>query len=108
VSKPQEVYIVETTCGSWDEASTLGRALVEQRMCACCHFVPIRSCYHWEGVLHESEEILLRLKVIKTQLDSTLTYVKIHHPYTVPELIVTKVSCHNPSYVRWLAMEEGV
>lgn len=100
-----KVYIVETTCGSREEANTLGRALVEQGVCPCCHFVPIQSCYRWEGAVQNSDEILLRLKVLKTHLEGALNYIRTHHPYKVPELMVAEVSCHNPSYFRWLKEE---
>jgi periplasmic divalent cation tolerance protein len=107
VSKERcQLYIVETAFGSEDEAYALARALIEQKLCACCHCMPIRSLYRWGGGVCDSEEVLLRAKVLKSHLDSLVAYIRAHHSYEVPELMVSEVSCHNPSYVRWLE-EQG-
>ena len=51
------------TAASVEEAKTIGRALVEERLAACVNVVPgMVSVYRWEGALEEAEEAVLIAK----------------------------------------------
>jgi periplasmic divalent cation tolerance protein len=100
--KSNEVFVVETTCGSTKEANQLGRGAVEAELAACCHLVPIRSCYRWHGKVQEAEEVLVRWKVSHADVEPLIAYVKTHHSYEVPELFVIDLTCKNPAYQQWV------
>lgn len=51
------IYI---TTGSKEEASKIGRAVVEDRLAACANVLPgITSMYWWEGAVQENGEVAL-------------------------------------------------
>jgi len=67
-----DVTIIFVTAGSEDEAMTIGRKLVEERLVACVNVIPrIRSIYWWKDEICNADEYLM---VMKTR--STL-----FHPY---------------------------
>ena len=52
--------LVLTTVGNHEDAITISRALVEERLCACAQIQLIESVYRWnDGVVEEPEYRLL-------------------------------------------------
>jgi periplasmic divalent cation tolerance protein len=98
--------VVLCTCASRDEAEKLGRLLVERRLAACVNLVPgVKSIYHWQGVVEESEEVMLVIKSSRElfgRLKEALSHV---HSYEVPELIALPVLDGAESYLAWMDRE---
>src|SRR5262249_20411935 len=58
-----EAIVVLVTAGSEDEAATIGRTLVAERLAACVNVVgPMRSIYRWQGAIEDAREWLLVVK----------------------------------------------
>ena len=66
-----EISIVLVTAGSEEEASTIGRTLVEEHLAACANIVPgIRSIYRWKGKIYDEQESLIIIKTRTSLFDA--------------------------------------
>lgn len=98
-----EEIVILITAGSLDEASTIGRALVDEHLAACVNIVPaMRSIFSWEGKTQESDEVLLICKSRMPLLEAVIGRVRSLHSYTIPEIIALPVSGGLPSYLTWV------
>ena len=103
MSAPQYV-IVFITAGSMEEASNISRALVGERLAACCNIInPITSVYRWGGEVVEDPEALIILKTRKSLLRALIKRVTEIHSYEVPEVISAPLGEGSPPYMKWLA-----
>ena len=104
---PQPVVLL-STASSIEEATTIARLLVEERLAACCNLVPgIRSIYRWEGKVEESQEVLLVIKSLAGQVDALRARLVEIHSYQTPELVVLPVTGGLDSYLQWIADNTG-
>ena len=62
-----ECLIVLVTATSAEEATTLARTLVEEKLAACVSRFPVQSTYTWEGNIEEDEEWQLVIKTHRRQ-----------------------------------------
>jgi periplasmic divalent cation tolerance protein len=98
-----EPIVVFVTCGEEDEAVTIARTLVEERLAACVSIVPpVRSIYRWEGKIWDEEEFLLIIKTEKERFQDLQEKVKSLHSYSVPEIIGLPSVEGSPDYLKWL------
>lgn len=98
--------VVLTTCGSEEEAARLARLLVDERLAACAAVTPrVRSYYHWQGKLEESEEWALTLKTRRGLFPALLERIRAAHSYQVPEVLALPVADGNPDYLDWMERE---
>ena len=103
-----EISIVLVTAGNEDEAATIGRTLVEERLAACANIVPrIRSIYRWQGKIYDEQEFLIIIKTRTSQFDAVQKRVKELHSYEVPEIISFPVARGLPQYLEWVMEETG-
>ena len=59
----ERAVFVYTTYPSIVEAEEAGRALVEQRLCACVNILPgMVSYYWWNGAVERGEEVVMIVK----------------------------------------------
>ena len=101
-----DAYHVLTTTGSQEEAATLGRLAVEQRLAACAQVEgPITSTYWWQGSVETATEWHVWLKTTGTRLDSLIDLIKTKHSYDVPEIIASPITRGNPAYLEWIDAE---
>ena len=95
--------VVFVTASSGDEATRIGRALVDERLAACANVVPaIASTYWWQGKVEEAGEALLILKTRQDLVARLTERVKTLHSYTVPEVIAVDAGHVAPAYAAWL------
>src|SRR4051812_1756312 len=98
-----DAVVVYVTAGTPEEAATLARALVTERLAACVNRVPVESVYHWQDQVEEAPEVLLIVKTRRAHLDALAARVQALHSYTVPEMIVIPITAGWPPYLHWLA-----
>jgi periplasmic divalent cation tolerance protein len=84
-------------------ATTLIRALVEERLAACGNIVPgITSVYRWQGAVMEDAECLMLVKTTSARARAVVERIAALHPYEVPEALVVDVEDGLPAYVKWI------
>lgn len=98
-----EYVVVWVTAGGAEEAERLARAVVEERLAACCSRVaPIRSIYRWKGSICEEDEHLLMIKTRRDLLDRLTHRIREIHSYNVPEIIALPLVGGSEAYLRWI------
>ena len=65
----------------------------------------IRSIYRWQGQTEQANEVTLLIKTTASAYPRLEAIVREHHPYDVPEIIVTPVLGGNPAYLDWVKRE---
>jgi len=97
------VRIVLTTAGSREEATRIGRTLVEERLAGCATLLPgVESIYHWRGGIETDTETLLLLKTEVDRLDALHARLVALHSYETPEFLVLSVEAASQGYSEWL------
>ena len=100
---PPDHLVVLVTAGSGEEAATIARTLVEERLAACVNVVgPIRSIYRWQDAVEEAAEHLLIVKARGTDLPTLEARVRALHSYAVPEVLALPVTGGSREYLTWL------
>src|SRR5207247_11101310 len=86
-SQQDQAVMLYTTYPSIVEAERAGRALVEQRLCACVNILPgMISHYWWQGAVERGEEVVMIIKTRSSLAARVGTAVKEMHSYTTPAM----------------------
>ncbi|HHS12664.1 MAG TPA: divalent-cation tolerance protein CutA [bacterium] len=95
--------VILVTASSLDEANSIGKTLVSERMAACANILPgIHSVFIWKKALCEEQECLLILKTRESFMKPIVEKIKSLHSYDVPEIIVLPVSGGSKEYIEWI------
>jgi periplasmic divalent cation tolerance protein len=95
--------VVLVTAATIEEATRIGRRMVEEKLAACANIVPgITSIFHWEGKISEEREILVLLKTRDDLFLDLTKAVKEIHSYEVPEIIALPIVDGAESYLKWI------
>lgn len=101
-----EAAVMLVTAGSEEEAFTIGRRLVEERLVACANVVAgVRSIFRWKGKVADEGEWLLILKTRRDRVDAVEARVRELHSYDVPEVIALPVEAGSRPYLEWVVSE---
>lgn len=101
--KPYFVYI---TTRDHREAETIGRLLVEERLCACMNILPeMHSIYRWNGEINDDREAILIAKTMEDRLDRLRERVLALHSYECPCIVALPVEDGHPPYLNWIFRE---
>lgn len=96
------VRLVLCNC-SPDEASSLGRRLVDEQLAACVNIIPnITSIYRWQDEVCEDEETTLLIKTTDEGYDELAEKLSQYHSYDVPEIIAVDTTEVFPAYAEWV------
>jgi len=97
---------VYTTYPSVVEAEQAGRALVEQRLCACVNILPgMVSLYWWQGKVDRGEEVVMIIKTRASLAEPVRAAVKQMHSYSTPAILVLPIEKLDPDYHAWIVAE---
>lgn len=98
--------MIYVTAGSRDEAMTIARALVAERLVACANVLgEATSVYQWNGNVEEAQEIVVIAKTRRDLADRALARIKALHSYDVPCAVVYDMAAGLPGYLAWIAAE---
>jgi len=91
-----------------ETALQFAREIVGQRFAACANILgPMRSVYHWQGVMQEDEEMVVLFKTTKVQFPALDEYVGKTHPYDCPCLVQLTITDGHAPFLRWIEGEVG-
>ena len=97
---------VYTTYPSVVEAEQAGRALVEQRLCACVNILPgMVSLYWWQGKVDRGEEVVMIIKTRASLAEPVRAAVKQMHSYSTPAILVLPIEKLDPDCHAWIVAE---
>ena len=97
--------LISTTTDTKENADTITKILLDKKLIACVQSSIIKSAYHWQGKIAESEEILLQMKTKKSLFKKIQTEIEQLHAYEVPEIIMVPIAGANALYLQWIEEE---
>src|SRR5471032_1326089 len=94
--------LILVTASSLDEARTIARAVLDQRLAACVNILPgVESHYWWQGKLESAPEVMLIIKSSAEQFEALAALVKEKHSYECPEIVAVPPGEIAPAYRKW-------
>lgn len=96
------LFIVSTTCPTLEEAERLAQGLLEQGLAACVQLRSVRSHYVWQGVVQWADETHVEIKTTEAKLDAVEAFIKQHHSYEVPEILMHRMDKVSADYACWV------
>jgi periplasmic divalent cation tolerance protein len=92
--------------GSRDEAETIGRAMVEQRLAACVNILGgCRSIYRWQGAIEETDEVAAIFKTQGARAEALMAAIHSAHSYDVPAIVRLPIAASHRDYRDWVIAE---
>lgn len=101
-----KTVVLYVTCDNQDEAKSIGRVLVSERLVACINILPpIQSLYWWNDEIQEETEIAFLAKTTAENVERISERVKELHSYDCPCIISMPIENGNPDYLKWIEKE---
>lgn len=98
--------VVLTTCESEEQAHSLARHLIEERLAACVNILPgARSVYRWKDQIEDASEFVLIVKSRRDMFTRLREAIGHLHSYEIPEVIALPVVDGSDAYLRWMDRE---
>jgi periplasmic divalent cation tolerance protein len=105
---PHKLRAILTTTGTEEQALSIARALVSERLAACVNIIgPVRSVYRWRDAIEDDREFLLLIKTRATLYMKVERRVRELHTYEVPEVLAMSLDRGSPPYIKWLLESTG-
>jgi len=108
VSVPSDYGMLLTTTASRDEAQTIAKLLIDEKLAACVQLLPIESFYVWQGKTQNEAEILLLVKTRSALFDAAVARIKQVHSYSVPEIVAMPFTAGFAGYLNWIDEVTGL
>ena len=101
------VVTVTTFFAREEEARSVGRQVVEERLAACVNVGgAVHSIYHWNGAIEETGEVAASFKTTASTADALIVRIAELHSYEVPCILAEPVGKLLAAYADWV--EENV
>ena len=102
----EELTLLYVTCANGQEARTIARTLVEDKLVACANILgPSTAIYRWEGDVQEDEEVAMILKTRRDMTVHVAARIKTMHSYDTPCVVGLPIQGGNPDFLAWLHRE---
>ncbi len=96
--------VIFTTTPTLEDAKKISQGLVEKKLAACVSIIDnMESIFIWEGKLSDEKECLLLIKTTEKLFDDVRDWIKMHHPYSVPEILGIKTEFGSSDYLKWIS-----
>lgn len=94
------------TCAESQEAETVVKGLLEQKLIACASILPpVISLFRWQGNIEKAEESKVILKTRAELFNDVASYIKAHCSYDVPEIASVGAEKVFEPYLHWMVQE---
>ena len=92
-----------------EEARTISRTVVEERLAACANIGgPVYSIYRWQGAIEEAGEVAASFKTTALMAEALIARIVELHGYDVPCVYSSPVTQIAAAYADWVkASVEG-
>lgn len=98
--KIQFVYI---TTDSLEEAQTIGKKLVKERLAACVNIIDgMTSIFEWKGKIESAQETILIAKTTAGRFDALKERVVELHSYDIPCIVALPVKKGYLPFLEWI------
>jgi len=95
--------VVLVTASSKEEAETISRKILEEKLAACVNIIEgINSYFWWEGKIDTSGEVILIIKTNRRKFKRLASTVKSLHSYDTPEIIALPIIAGDKRYLEWI------
>ena len=102
------VVTVYAVFGNADEAETIARAMIEQRLAACVNILPeCRSIYRWQGKIETVGEVPALFKTTLAQSDALIARIAELHSYDTPAIVMWPIPKLLADYGDWVEDSVG-
>ena len=100
------LLVVITSLPSLEQAQTIARQLVENRLAACVQIQKgVNSIYRWDGKICEENEVLLSAKTSRVLWEEIRGFIQNNHPYDLPEIMAFTPADYEQQYGQWVEAE---
>jgi periplasmic divalent cation tolerance protein len=97
------IVSVYAVFASPNEATRIGRQMVEERLAACVNILgPCRSIYRWRGAVESADEVPAIFKTSAAQADALVARIASLHSYEIPCVAVWPIDRLPLSYADWV------
>lgn len=97
-----KAVIIQNTCSSINEAKSIAKVLIEERLAACIQMQEVESFYSWNDEFQCDNEILLNIKTTKENFTKVKNKIKQLHSYDVPEIIQFDITNASKKYLKFI------
>ncbi|WP_339744072.1 divalent-cation tolerance protein CutA [uncultured Rubinisphaera sp.] len=103
-----DCQLIYSTTSSVEEANSIGKTLVQERLAACVNILPgMQSIYKWQDQLETSQEAVLLVKTTTDRSREVIERIETLHSYDCPAVIVLDIAAGSLSYLNWLRDQVG-
>ncbi|MCW4034821.1 MAG: divalent-cation tolerance protein CutA [Candidatus Bathyarchaeota archaeon] len=100
--------IVLMTASNKQEAVSIVRTLLEEKLIACANvFDSVTSLFWWQNKIDQENEALVLMKSKQSLFEKLSKRVKELHSYDVPEVLAIPVVDGSSDYLDWLKESLG-
>jgi periplasmic divalent cation tolerance protein len=99
----QELWLIYSTFATKEEALSVARILVQNRLAACVNVQEnITSIYRWQGAVAQENEVILSAKTVKEKVQPAMDQINAQHSYQIPCIVAVPVSLATPDFMQWV------
>src|SRR5947209_3035932 len=97
-----QLVLLYVPCGSDEEAASIARTLLAERLIACGNLYQSRSIYNWEGRTLDETECLLICKTVRSRVAAAERRIAELHSYQIPCIVRVNSEHVNRAYEAWV------
>lgn len=95
--------VIYATFETKEAAGAIARQIVEARLGACVNVLPSMTSYYlWEGKVENANEVVMIVKSIRLRQAALIEFIRRHHSYEEPAVLVLPVEGGSSSYIDWI------